>query len=201
MKHFVILLIALTVVRISNAQFYENNGIYLSSEINTGNYTIGIDFNLNYTYKEKYSFKLGYLANLSKPESKPEDYIPGIEKVLSFGLFGPFDEIVNYQMGLGKIYKLNDAGKARLNLSLGFAYSKIRNIISWQKRNTLLLTSNYAINYRSYNTGSLIINPKLEFPIVGFYGLTVSPILVINKYETYFGIGVGQIIGIIKKKN
>jgi len=200
MKYFVMPTICLTAVNLSNAQFYENNGIYLSSEINTGSYNVGVDFNVNYVYKEKYSLKLGCSGFLKKPKSTPEDYIPGVEKILSFWLSGPFDEMMNYQVGFGRVYKLNDAGTFRANISLGFGYSEFRNVVTWQKRNVFLFTRNYDVNYESYSSGSLIINPKIEFPVVSFYGLTVSPLLMISKKQTYLGIGVGQMIGIIRKK-
>ena len=54
--HKIIILLFLIKVTIVNAQFKENNALYTSGEINIGNY-VGIDINLNYVYKNNYSFK------------------------------------------------------------------------------------------------------------------------------------------------
>ena len=66
--------------------------------------------------------------------------------------------------------------------------------------NDTFLTENYTWNYKKYNTLSLIINPKIEFPFTRFYGLTISPMLQINKDRTYFGIGIGHMIGLLRKR-
>jgi len=62
MKKFILLFI-ITVSSNINAQFSENNSIYSSGEIDFGNY-IGVNVNLNYIYKEKYSFQLGYSGHM-----------------------------------------------------------------------------------------------------------------------------------------
>ena len=62
------------------------------------------------------------------------------------------------------------------------------------------LTENYTWNYKTHNTLSLIINPKIEFPFTRFYGLTISPMLQINKDRTYVGIGIGQMIGLLRNR-
>ena len=46
----------------------------------------------------------------------------------------------------------------------------------------------------------MILNPKIEFPFSRFYGLTLSPLFQINKDRTYIGIGVGQMIGLLRKR-
>ncbi|HSP84008.1 MAG TPA: hypothetical protein VLN72_09800, partial [Gillisia sp.] len=63
------------------------------------------------------------------------------------------------------------------------------------------LDENYSYEYHKYHTVSLIINPKIEFPITRIYGLTLSPMILINKDRTYMGIGVGHMIGLLRKKN
>lgn len=58
--HKIIILLFLIKVTIVNAQFKEKNALYTSGEINIGNY-VGIDINLNYVYKNNYSFKMDIL--------------------------------------------------------------------------------------------------------------------------------------------
>jgi hypothetical protein len=45
---------------------------------------------------------------------------------------------------------------------------------------------------------SLIINPKIEFPLTNFIGLSVSPMIQLNKDRTYYGIGFGTMLGKLK---
>lgn len=44
-----------------------------------------------------------------------------------------------------------------------------------------------------------IVNPKIEFPFNRFYGLTISPMLQVNKDRIYVGIGIGQMIGFLRR--
>ena len=85
MKRIIKIFIFSISINIANAQFDENNAIYSTVELNLGNY-IGFDINLNYVYKEKYSFKVGYTGNIRKPESQPENYTSGLTGLFFFGL-------------------------------------------------------------------------------------------------------------------
>ena len=199
MKRIITILIFSISINIAYAQFDENNAIYSTTEMNLGNY-IGIDINLNYVYKEKYSFKIGYTGNIRKPKSQPENYASGLTGLFSFGLANPYDQFENYQIVFGKIYNLNKRGTIRANLSLGLGYTTLREPENWELINDGFLTENYTWNYKKHNTVSIIINPKIEFPFTRFYGLTISPMLQINKYRTYFGIGIGQMIGLLRKR-
>tara|TARA_R110002051_G_scaffold137916_4_gene210629 strand:+ start:52753 stop:53358 length:606 start_codon:yes stop_codon:yes gene_type:complete len=193
-----IIIFSISIIQV-NAQFDENNAIYSTGELNLGNY-IGFDINLNYVYKEKYSFKLGYTGNIRKPKYQPEDYTSGLTGILLFGLANPYDQLENYQIGVGKIYKINQSGTIRLNTSIGVGYTVIREPENWERIDSGFLAENYTWNYTKYNTVSLIINPKIEFPFTRFYGLTISPMIQINKERTYFGIGIGQMIGLLRKR-
>ena len=182
------------------AQFAENNAIYYSDGLNFGNY-IGVDLNLNYVYKEKYSFKIGYIHNSRKPKSQPDDYSSGLANALLFGTTNPHDLMENYQIAFGKIYSLNENRTIRINFSVGIGYTVIKEPENWQKiEYESLVAENYTWNYEKRNTVSLIINPKIEFPFTTVYGLSISPMVQINKDRTYFGIGVGQMIGLLRKK-
>ncbi len=199
MKQIIAILIFSIGIHLANAQFDENNAIYSTGELNLGNY-FGVDFNLNYVYKEKYTFKIGYTGNIRKPKSQPENYTSGLTGLLSFGLANPYDQFENYQLGFGEIYNLNKSGTIRANLSIGLGYTTIREPENWKFINEAFLTENYTWNYKKYNTVSLIINPKIEFPFTRFYGLTISPMLQINKDRIYFGIGIGHMFGLLRKR-
>lgn len=199
MKLTVLLILFISSIHLANAQFAENNAIYSTVELNLGNY-VGADLSLNYVYKETYSLKIGYTGNIRKPISQPSDFSSGFFGALFMGLINPYDQMENYQMAAGKIYKLNASGTIRVNLSLGIGYTIIREPENWEKTGGGFLGNNYSWDYDQYNTVSLIINPKVEFPFSRVYGLTISPMLQINKDRTYLGIGFGQMLGLLKKK-
>ena len=93
-------------------------------------------------------------------KSQPEDYSSGLTGVLLFGSANPYDQLENYQIGVGKIYKLNSSGTIRANLSLGIGYTIISEPENWVRINNGFLAENYTWNYKKYSTISVIINPK-----------------------------------------
>lgn len=181
-----------------NAQFADRNAIYTTAEVNFGNY-LGVDINLNYVLDESYSVKIGYSGHIRKPKTQPENYTPGLIGVFLFDL-APHDQMENYQILVGKIYAINNKSTIRANVSFGLGYTTIREPGNWQFVNGGFLTANYTYEYSRYNTVSFIINPKIEFPILRFYGFTFSPMLQINKERTYYGVGFGQMIGLLRKR-
>ena len=202
MKKVLLLLVFVLLVNMASAQSQKNkNAFYATGAFNLGNY-YGVDINLNYVLKDKYTFKVGYTGNLRVAKSKPEDYLGGLEGVfLLLGTKDPFDQIINYRFDIGRIYKLNESGTIRLNASIGLGYATVREPANWKKRSTLasgFLDRNYSWKYQDNHSFSLIINPKIEFPITDVWGITISPMVQINKYRTYFGIGVGTMLGFLK---
>ncbi|MFW6247412.1 MAG: hypothetical protein ACOC22_04565 [bacterium] len=200
MKRIIITFLFICSISSIDAQFAENNAIYYSEELNFGNY-FGLNADLNYVYKEKYSFKIGYNGNIRKPKSQPNDYSSGLAKAIIFGLENPYDQMENYQIAVGRISKLNKSRTIRVNCLVGIGYTIIREPGNWQKiDDRSLIAENYTWNYSRDNTISLIINPKIEFPFTWVYGLTVSPMLQVNKYRIYYGIGIGSMLGLLKKR-
>lgn len=183
----------------ANAQFAENNAVYATGELNFGNY-FGVDMNLNYVLKEKYSFKFGYTGNFRKPKSQPEDFTSGVTGILVFGLNNPTDQFESFGASIGRIYKINKSGTIRTNFSLGIGYTLFTEPENWKKinSNVVSLTRNYSYDYVEHKAVSLIVNPKIEFPFTKYFGFTISPMLQINKDRTYFGIGIGSMIGLLK---
>jgi hypothetical protein len=183
-----------------NAKFGEINAIYLTTELNAGNY-FGGDISLNYIYKEKYSFKIGYTGIIRKPKSLPADYEAGAIGLLFAGFTDPLDYFDSYQIGIGRIYRVDDDERIRLNLSVGLGYTVLKEPENWVKRTQdEFLKENYTWDYNETKTLSLIINPKIEFSFIRVYGLTLSPMLQINTNRTYYGVGIGQMIGLLRKR-
>jgi hypothetical protein len=99
---------------------------------------------------------------------------------------------------------LNNKGTIRANVSIGLGYTYIKEPENWKfiENNTIInLAENYTYSFRSYDTISFLINPKIEFPLTSFFGLSISPMIQINKIRTYYGIGLGTILGKLKEKN
>ena len=115
-------------------------------------------------------------------------------------LGGPRDYFNSFQIGFGKLYNigkienLDENGIVRANISFGLGITSLKERVNWRLNN-----NSYYISYeKNISTISLIINPKIEFPFKKFFGLTISPMIQINKYRTYFGIGIGQMIGLVR---
>ncbi|MCO5251784.1 MAG: hypothetical protein M9949_10245 [Candidatus Kapabacteria bacterium] len=199
MKHAILLLIFFISVDTANAQFKDNHAIYLTSELNFGNY-VGVDFNLNYVYQELYALKIGYSGNVSPASSTPEDYSPGLIGFFILGLGGPFDYLSNYQITVGKIYKMNVKGTTRANISVGLGYTTINEPTNYQGTGDGIIGSNYKWDYYEYKTVSLIINPKIEFATSTIFGPTITLMIQINKDRVFYGLGFGFMLGLLRKE-
>ncbi|PKL86575.1 MAG: hypothetical protein CVV22_00340 [Ignavibacteriae bacterium HGW-Ignavibacteriae-1] len=193
MKQTILLFIVFISINTANARFSDNHAFYLTGEFNIGNY-VGIDFNLNYVYQELYALKIGYSGNVRTPKYRPVDYHPGL---LSFG---PLDYLSNYQITVGKLYKFNDKGTIRANISVGLGYTTITEPTNWQGAYSGWFSSNYTSDYYEYNTVSLIINPKIEFPTFTTFGPTITGMIQINKDRVFYGLGIGFMLGVLRKE-
>ncbi len=186
------------IINCTLAQNYKGNTFYTSGDLLIGNY-FGIDAGLNFILKEKYSFRFSYSGLIRRAKSTPKNYSSGILSAFVLGLVGPFDNLENYQICVGKIYPFNPKSTIRANLSIGLGYSTIKEPTIYEKSNGFF-ANNYKWKYHEYNTVSVIINPKIEFPFSRFYGLSISIMLKINKERTYFGIGFGHMIGKLRQR-
>lgn len=197
MKQATIFLFLIFSGSVVNAQFLGRQPVYSSAELSFGNF-VGIDISLNYLLKGEYTFKLGYSGNIRPAASRPVDYSAGMKGVLFYGFENPYDVLQNLHAGAGKIVNLNNKGTIRANLSLGFGYTTIKGPTNWEKNENVFLSETYNWNYKKYHTVSLIFNPRIEFPFTRFYGLSLSPVLQVNKDQIFFGIGIGQMLGYLR---
>ena len=99
---------------------------------------------------------------------------------------------------VGKIYNLNSAKSLRLNTAVGIGFTQIQTVGNWQKDLNANFVENYTYDNVSKNVVSVIINPKLEIPLGGVFGFSVSPMAVLNSKSNYYGVGLGYIIGRVK---
>lgn len=193
-----ILILFFISIQFTNAQVTKNNKLYASSELSIGNY-LGVDVNLNMITKKNYIFKVGFNGNFRSSRSTPSDYVDIVDPTL---FAGPRDYFNSFQIGFGKLYNigkienLDENGIVRANISFGLGITTLKERVNWRLNNNSFLY--YISDGKRYSTISLIINPKIEFPFKKFLGLTISPMIQINKYRTYFGIGIGQMIGLVR---
>ena len=180
---------------LSSAQEVEKHLIYYSNEINMGNY-IGYGVDINYIYNEKYSAKFGVVGNIRRSTNEPSDYRTGF---LGF-LVGPYETVGSVNLQVGKIYYLNSKRNTRLNAAVGIGYSTVQLVENWESDYGGSFDSNYSYDIVRTDVGSLIISPKLEFPLGRIFGFTISPTAVINNKSSYYGIGLGYMVGLIRSK-
>lgn len=87
-----------------------------------------------------------------------------------------------------------------MNLSLGLAYTILQEPENSKGTGDNFLFPTYSYTYNELYTASMLINPKIEFPFTRIYGLTISPMVQLNPIRTYYGIGIGQMIGLVRSK-
>lgn len=199
-KNTLPVLLFITLMNTISGQEVEKNSFYHSGEFNAGNY-YGLNLNANYVREEKYSFQVGYSANLRLARERPDNYSSGLVGIMLFGLTTPIDQVQNFQVLSGRIFLLNPKGTIRVNLLAGVALSIIREPKNWEYTNSWLLVPNYTFDYGSHSTLSFIVNPKIEFPFTRYYGFTLSPVIHINKDRNFYGIGIGHMAGLLRRKN
>ena len=201
MKRIIPIFILLLFFLKLNAQFSEKNAIYLTGGLNGGNFW-GMNLNLNYILNNNYSFQAGISGLFREPKSKPDDFTSGLTGLFTLGLSNwlYYDEMDNYQILVGKIYKSNNSGTTRFNIAGGIGYTYLTEATNWKRVTDYTIGENYTYDIVKHGTISLIINPKVEFPFTRYFGIILSPMLQINKDRTYIGLGIGAMLGLLREK-
>ena len=178
-----------------NAQQLRNK-FYTSTEITIGNYK-GFDMNFNFINKRDQSIKMGYACVFRKSSNTPENFSNGLSGLLSFGLSNPLQRMETFHVSVGKIVPGKHLDSPRWNLTAGLGYTVISTPTNWQASSNGIL-ANYTYDFSKKRTISLLINPKMEFPLFGIYGFTLSPLLQVSPKSFYIGIGFGSMFGRIR---
>jgi len=180
----------------SVAQADYDDDLYLSGEVNLGNY-VGINVNANYVIEEKYSFQGGFSVHLRNSKSRPINYSTGLISLYSPDMLS-FDYLRSVHFLIGKIYNLNELGSARVNLAGGIGYTRTSRPENWRPIGIFApfpIGSNYAYDVRQLSSIGIIFNPKFEFPFSKFLGFTISPMFVFSRDAVFVGLGFGGMIG------
>jgi hypothetical protein len=179
------------------AQPGSKHACYFNSELHAGNF-LGFDLGLNYVFQQSYAIRAGYTQTYQRASTLPKDYTPGVLGVLLLGVASPFQSAVHYQLAVGKLLPLNQSGTVRFNLMAGVGYTDAKEPAGWQPIGANFWEPNYSWEYRSFRAYTILVNPKLELPLLRYFGITLSPLLMLNRYNTYFGLGVGQTVGMLR---
>jgi len=181
------------------AQLFEKHFIYAKFGVFGGNYA-GLNAGINYSPKGKYHFGLSAVGTISSSRLRPNDYNGGLAGFLSFGLNSPTDKTEAYHITLGRIIQLNKKGTIRLNLQAGIGTVRTRFATNFAPTGNGSLGANYTFSKESERAIGYIINPKIEFPLAAMYGLALSPVIMINERETYFGLGIENLFGFVRRR-
>ena len=158
---------------------------YVGFALEEGN-NVGTSIDLNYIYKNKISLSFGCVEGFYTPENPPTDY--NTQEAYLYG-----DHSTHVYFAVGKIIKIKRFKKTRLNLSTGLAYTKHYVNDNFVKSNQY--SNEYSFDVKTQNDLSLVLNPKLEIPLLSWVGFQLSPKVVLNKKKSFYGLGFGLMLG------
>jgi len=199
------ILLFFTLPLLLNAQFQENNAIYLDRSISFGSHNslvIGLDYN----YKEKYSLTIKNGLHTKDGKQVPSNYSSG----LCIVLFSPFnkdcipqEETKTYEFLIGRILKINKSGTLRLNLRMGVSYNENEVPYKFTHKTSsgwLNLGSNYNYEIRKSTRFGLILNPQIEIPFWQYFGISIAPYVNINSFRVIYSGQVGVLLGLLRPR-
>ena len=164
--------------------------VYITGALEIGNY-LGLSTDLNYIYKENISFSLGWMGNLFANDY-PSDYVDDSD-IFSFGP-GVADSSHIY-FTVGKFFKMGKIKNLRFNLSGGLAISNYSIEENFVRREQVRDGYYYDSEYNEYTKVGLVLNPKIEFPFSSWVGFQISPKVILNTKQNFYGISFGLLLG------
>ena len=170
--------------------------LYTTGDVVIGNYKGG-DLGINYIYNNKYSIKFGFSATNKEAASQPSDYLKSSENLVSSDYNLPNENLENFHLMVGRVFSLDSKERVRIIIQGGPGLSTIREPIFWKRSDSNLYETNYGYDFQKKKKLSLIVNPKIEFPIAYIVGFSIGPMFILNDEKTFFGIGIGFMYGII----
>jgi hypothetical protein len=190
------------------AQPQKRHAVYGSGQLATGNY-YGFDLSANYVLDERHVFQFTFGLYQRRAQSIPIDYNgAGFSIMPNWWPAGPFDIMRNLQLTYGRMYQLEESGKLRAILTGGLALSHVTEPGNWRDYEgpsggfggQFWPQPNWDYDYISNNRLSVVFNPRIEFAFARFYGFTLSPSIVVNAQRTLINVGVGHVIGLVRRK-
>lgn len=172
-----------------------NNSLYVTGDVMVGNYKGG-DLGLNFMIDKKYSIKVGFSATDKSPIAPPSDFLKSAQTDVKSS-DAAFQNFENFYLTFGRVLFLNSKQKARIVLQGGPGISNMRTPDNWRWSVNDGSQAVYVNDISVSKKICLIVNPKLELPIAPVMGISVGPMYMYSKENSFFGAGIGIIYGLI----
>lgn len=180
-----------------------NDNFYMDLSVALGNF-YGGDVSLNYIHNNKVSFQFSYHRFERKDPSLPDDYSGGLVDLFTFGGHYPNERLESVAFLGGMVLPYKGSKKGRWNLRAGFAYSKYRKPLDYERINTgvigNLFVGNYTWGYQDAESMSLILKPELEIAFFRHLGTGIHANVIYNKDAFIVGLGLSLKFGFVRGK-
>ena len=189
MKKLLIIFLSVFLITGLVAQSVKKDVFYLSAEGVFGYYS-GATIGLNYMPKQMLIFQLGIHALSFKSDQYQGETFWGRE-------YDATNAVNGCHFLVGKVFSWEGSGRMILSAGIG-SFKKMEPVSSktthfpWIDRN---ITS---IEYEESRSLTYVLNPKIELPFSDTFGISLTSLLLANKEEVVFGIGIGFILGALK---
>ncbi|MCY1719667.1 hypothetical protein OU798_04900 [Prolixibacteraceae bacterium Z1-6] len=166
--------------------------LYTSGDVIMGQ-SYGGNLGLSYVYNNKHTINVGFAATNKVGQPLPEEYLKSGEELISTSSNEAFQNFEDLHIMIGQIFYVNK--KIRILLQGGPGIST--------HRNPIFEVTDHQYSHKMQTTKKLclVVNPKLELPFCCSLGFSAGPLLVLNNYKNYFGVGIGLMYGITREKS
>ena len=202
MKTRLITIFILFATQIASGQYsyrflkQQNHSLYASGNFLVGN-NKGGDLGINFIYNNNFTFKIGYTASNKLPVTSPSDFLKSATNEIQSNNINSYKKSGILHLLIGKVFFQNSRKKIKVAIQAGPGLVNSRVTSNWRwDENNINISNNGYDTHNKMHIG-FIINPKLEFPIVSAMGISLSPMYIYSTENTFWGIGLGLIYGII----
>ncbi len=205
MKRIVLLIIGVLMLTVVKAQWSNKDKIhyakkhflYGTGNVMLGNYNGG-DVAMNYIYNGTYSVNFGFSVSSKSISTQFAETLKSANISPIDNLKTPEENLENFHLMLGRVIKLSPKKDTRIIIQAGPGVSTIREPVF---KNNEAGFPNSQIGFRRRQQVSLIINPKIEFPVTYILGFSVGPMFIVNDERHFLGVSVGFLYGVISRKS
>ena len=185
----------------TQAQFLENNNIYVSGGFGISEYN-GANLKLNYYLKDKFSFSYVHRLGSRRAVQRPHDYSSGlIPTLLTFGLSERVrDRLASRQFLLGFGKNIKGGDRCRFLLKAGPTFNTYSYAVNFGKvEEGSFLGPNYVFSRQITSNIGVAVSAELEI-CNKFSGLSISPNAHINREGSYIGFDFNILVGPMCRK-
>lgn len=150
---------------------------------------IGFSRSLNFHINNKYALRATGTLYFRDAVNLPNDFNTdaffriNLESILSVGV------------SAGRVFLFNSEGKSRFTLWLGLAYTNYETLTDFRKIDEV-----YDYDLQNNREIGVVFRPTFEFPLLHYFGVSIYPLIRIQKQNTYFGLGAGYMIGKLRNR-